>query len=161
MRNLYIVILIIGLLASCNSKNQISKNLSLPGYWDKDEVIEFSIPQLDSLKKYDLFIHLRNTNEYRFNNLFLIVSMKFPHGKMITDTLEYKMANPDGTWLGHGIGSLKENKLWYKEKVTFFEKGEYKISISHAVRNNGDVDGVTKLEGVTDVGISIVESTNN
>lgn len=157
----HIVIMIIGLLVSCNSKNQFTENHSLPGYWDKDEIIEFTIPQLDSLKKYDLFINIRNTNEYRFNNLFLIVSMNFPHGKIITDTLEYKMANPDGTWLGNGIGSLKENKLWYKEDVSFFEKGEYIISISHAVRNNGDVGGVTKLEGITDLGLSVEENTTN
>ncbi len=160
MNRTYSVLWILIFFISCTTNDQISKNRSMPGYWDKDEVVEFTIPQMDTLKKYDLFINIRNTNDYRFNNLFLIVSLEFPHGKTITDTLEYRMASPDGKWLGKGLGSVKDNKLWYKEGVSFFENGEYKISIRHAVRNNGELDGVTQLEGITDVGISIEENTN-
>jgi gliding motility-associated lipoprotein GldH len=85
--------------------------------------------------------------------------MNFPHGKTIADTLEYRMANPDGSWMGQGIGNVKENKLWYKEQVQFFEEGNYTVTIGQAMRNNGDVEGVTKLEGITDVGFSIEEAT--
>ena len=150
-------VLVMVLFFSCDSNTVVTESKSLSEIWNKNETIEFSIPQLDSLKKYDLFVNLRNTNDYRFNNIFLIVSMEFPHGKTITDTLEYKMANPDGAWLGTGIGNIKENKLWYKENVSFLEKGDYKIRINHAVRNNGNVEGVTNLEGITDVGYSVEE----
>jgi gliding motility-associated lipoprotein GldH len=85
--------------------------------------------------------------------------MHFPHGKIVTDTLEYKMANPDGTWLGNGISNIKDNKLWYKEQVSFKEKGIYKVSIKHAVRNNGAIEGVKNLEGITDIGFSVEEVT--
>ena len=148
------------LLVGCSSDVVVSETRSIQGSWDKDNVIEFTIPQLDSVQEYNMFLNIRNTNEYRFNNLFLIVSMEFPHGKTVTDTLEYRMANPDGTWLGTGIGNVKENKLWYKENVGFFESGNYILHIGHAVRNNGDVDGVTQLEGITDVGYSIEAAGN-
>jgi len=157
MFKILIPILLISFLSSCNSNTVFSETESLPGYWDKDRKVEFTIPELDSSKKYDLFLHLRNTNEYKFNNLFLIVSMTFPNGKTVIDTLEYRMANPDGTWLGRGIGNVKENKLWYKENVSFFENGNYNISITHANRNNGDIDGVSNLNGIVDVGYSIEE----
>ncbi len=130
----------------------------MDGFWGQDKTVEFKIPQLDSLKKYNLFLNIRNSNEYKFNNIFLIVSMNFPHGKTVTDTLEYRMANPDGSWMGQGIGNVKENKLWYKENVSFFEDGIYSITIGQAMRNNGAVEGVTKLEGITDVGFSIEET---
>ena len=145
------------LFISCDSNIVISKNKSLSGSWNKNEVLHFSIAQLDTLKAYNVFINLRNTNDYKYNNIFLIVSMQFPHGKTVTDTLEYKMANPDGSWMGKGIGNVKENKLWYKEGVSFLEKGTYGLSIKHAVRNNANVEGVTNLEGITDVGFSIEE----
>jgi len=148
-------LLVMVLFFSCDSNTVVSESKSLSGIWNKNETIEFTMPQLDSLKKYNLFLNLRNTNDYRFNNIFLIISMEFPHGKTITDTLEYKMAYPDGTWLGAGIGNIKENKLWYKENVSFLEKGDYKIRINHAVRNNGTIEGVTELEGITDVGYSV------
>lgn len=148
----------ITLFVACDSNIVVSKNKTVSGVWNKEEVINFEIPELDSLKTYNVFVNIRNTNNYRYSNIFLIVEMNFPHGKVITDTLEYKMANPDGTWLGTGIGSVKENKLWYKENVSFHEEGNYKINISQAVRNNGNVEGVTNLEGITDIGFSIEES---
>jgi len=150
---------VIALFISCDSRTVVSKNSSISGSWNKNEIVSFEIPQLDSLKKYNLFVNIRNTNDYKYNNIFLIVTMNFPHGKGITDTLEYKMAKPDGTWLGAGIGSVKENKLWYKENVSFLEEGNYKINIQHAVRNNGTIEGVTNLEGITDIGFSIEENT--
>src|SRR5690606_39120072 len=113
---------------------------------------------LDSLKKYNLFLNIRNTNEYKYNNIFLIVSMNFPHDKTVTDTLEYRRTNPDGSRMGQGIGNVKENKLWYKEHVQFLEEGNYTVDIAQAMRNNGAVEGVTKLEGITDVGFSVEEA---
>ena len=149
---------LIVVLASCTNDIVVSESKSLPGYWDKEEQLEFQIPQLDTLKKYNIFLNLRNTNDYPFNNLFLIVSMEFPHGKTLVDTLEYRMAHPNGEWMGEGIGNVKENKLWYKENVSFFEQGNYNITITHAVRNNGEVEGVSRLQGITDVGYSIEEA---
>lgn len=140
---------------SCSSSTVESDSWSLPGVWDEKEQIAFKIENVDTLSPYNVFINIRNTNNYRYNNLFLITSLEHPNGKVITDTLEYRMANPDGSWLGTGIGSVKENKLWYKEKLNFSESGTYTLYIDHAVRNNGEVDGVTKLEGITDVGYSI------
>lgn len=142
---------------SCDSGVVVHENKELAGSWNKNEVIEFTIPRLDSLKNYNLFIHIRNTNEYKYNNIFLITTMKFPHGKQIIDTLEYRMANADGSWLGQGIGSVKDNKLWYKEGILFAENGDYNITITHAVRNNGNVEGVSELEGIIDVGYSVEE----
>lgn len=147
------------LIISCEPNTPFSKNKSLSGVWNKEDVIEFDLPQLDSLKTYNLFVNLRNTNDYKYNNVFLIIVMNFPHGKIVTDTLEYKMANPDGTWLGNGISSVKDNKLWYKESVSFKEKGIYTVSVKHAVRNNGTIEGVTNLKGITDIGFSVEEIT--
>lgn len=148
-------------LCSCDSKWIFSESRAMDGHWDANEVIEFKLPEMDSLKNYNLFINLRNTNDYKYNNIFLIVSMNFPHGKTVTDTLEYRMANPDGSWLGQGVGNIKDNKLWYKENVRFFEEGQYTVDIAHAMRNNGKVEGVKKLEGITDVGFSIEETSKS
>ena len=155
MRNFLIVFGIFLLCVSCDTDTVVSGNQNISGGWDVDQPAVFEIPQLDSLRTYNMFLNVRNTNDYKFNNLFLIVRMDFPHGKVVTDTLEYRMAHPDGTWMGQGIGSVKENKLWYKEGIRFAETGNYNITITHAVRNNGAVEGVKNLEGITDVGYSI------
>ena len=159
MPKLFLLFLFIGMCVSCDSNIVVSEMKSLPGYWGQNEKLEFVIPELDSLKTYHVFFHVRNTNEYPYNNIYIIANMQFPHGKTVTDTLEYRMAAPDGTWLGTGIGEVKESKLWYKENVSFFEKGNYILTVSQAVRNNGEVSGVSQLKGITEVGYSIEEAT--
>jgi gliding motility-associated lipoprotein GldH len=128
------------------------------GRWNKDSVAKFSFQELDTLQKYNMFINLRNDGTYPYSNLFLIAELKFPNGDVVRDTLEYEMAKPDGQWLGTGYGSLKENKLWYKENVVFPSSGVYTLEISHAMRKNGQVDGIVELEGITDVGYLIEKS---
>ena len=57
--------------------------------------------------------------------------------------------------MGKGFGSVFENKLWYKENIVFSTPGVYKIELSHAMRQNGKVDGIDNLIGITDVGIEV------
>jgi len=142
-------------LVSCDSKSVFDDYETVPEVWNKDKVISFKVSPPDSTNTYNLFVNLRNTSAYKYNNLFLIVEMNFPHGKKIVDTLEYKMTKPNGEFLGTGMSSVKENKLSYKEGVVFNEKGEYTVSIQHAMRENGTVNGIANLEGVTDIGFRI------
>lgn len=145
----------------CDEHHVFDKYQSVPNKWDKDSVISFKITPPDSTEAYNLFVNLRNTNAYKYNNLFLIVEMVFPHGKTVKDTLEYRMAEPSGKLLGTGFTDVKENKLWYKEQVVFNETGEYTVNIQHAMRESGKVNGVKELEGVTDVGFRIESITNS
>ncbi len=160
MRNVLAYFFLIISLVSCNNDIVVSDSKALSGVWDKAEVVEFTIPTMDSLQQYNMFLHIRNTNDYKYSNLFIIAAITFPHGKTVTDTLEYRMANPDGSWIGEGIGNVKENKLWYKENIRFFEEGNYTLSLMQAVRNNGSVEGVTQLDGITDVGYSIEKANS-
>jgi len=151
------------ILVSCDSNRIFDEYKSIPSSWNKDDIISFKVTPPDSIKNYNLFVNLRNTNTYKYNNLFLIVEMVFPHGKIMKDTLEYRMAEPSGAFLGTGSTDVKENKLWYKghdSKFIFKELGVYTINIQHAMRENGKVNGVKELEGITDVGFRI-ESINN
>ena len=100
-------------------------------------------------------INIRNNKNYEFSSLFLIAKIEFPNGFQVVDTLEYEMTDSEGNWLGTGFTELKENKLFYKEKVVFSEKGDYKFNIQHATRSIRDIEGKNPLNGVTDVGLSI------
>ncbi len=152
-------ILIFFSLISCDQKRVFDDYQSVGKSWHKDSIISFDLPQLDSKKTYNLYVNIRNNNDYPFNNLFLIVSLEQPNKQVKVDTLEYQMTNPDGTLLGEGFTDIKENKLFYKDKVSFTQKGLYKIHIKHALRQTGKIEGVTSLDGISDVGFRI-ESTD-
>ncbi len=151
--------LMIVTFSSCDRNRVFDDYKPIKG-WNKDSAVTFQLNNIDSSKVYDLFINVRNTNEYQYSNLFLIAEIKFPQGKVISDTLEYEMTKPNGEWLGTGFGDVKESKLWYKEDVRFDEPGEYKVTIQQAMRRNGEVDGIQVLEGITHVGFRIENSDN-
>ena len=123
--------------------------------WHKDSIINFVYHSTDTIRKNNIFITLRNNKDYEFSNLFLIVGIQFPNNYQIVDTLEYEMTSPEGRFLGSGISDIKENKLEYKTNVTFSLKGDYNISIQQAMRKTRDVEGLSYLGGITDVGVQI------
>jgi len=153
------LIMSIVLFSSCDKKRVYDEYESLRG-WHKDSLVNFKLNNIDSTKVYNLFINVRNNKDYQYSNLYLITEIKFPQGKVISDTLEYDMTKPNGEWLGTGFGDVKENKLWYKENVKFEESGQYEVIIQQAMRKNGEVDGIQELEGITDVGFRIEKSDN-
>ncbi|MEH6407678.1 MAG: gliding motility lipoprotein GldH [Leeuwenhoekiella sp.] len=150
--------LIIVFFSSCDEEGVYHSYEEIPEAWQKDSAVVFKVNKLDTIQPYNVFITLRNDNDFAFSNLFLITQMQFPHGKTISDTLEYTMARPDGTWLGTGFNDVKENKLWYKESVIFNESGTYTFKVRQAMRHNGDVEPVTNLKGIKDVGLRIEKS---
>ena len=125
------------------------------GKWAKDQPMEFSFSDLDATQGYNMYITLRNDEQYPYSNLFLIAEMTGPDGTSERDTLEYEMADASGNWMGTGYGSVKENKLWYRENIVFPDSGVYTVTVSHAMRKNGSVEGILELPGVLDVGLQI------
>ena len=154
LRSSFALFLIAIVLISCDKKRVFDEYHSVGKSWSKDTIVSFELPKMDIAKSYSLFLNVRDNNDYPFNNLFVIVSMEQPDKVTKIDTLQYQMANPDGTLLGNGFTDVKENKLVYKEHVKF-KPGVYKVHIRQAVRQTGKVTGVEKLDGITEVGFRI------
>ena len=146
------------LVNSCDKRSIFDQYTAVGNAWHKDSIISFELPKLDPKKSFNMYVNVRDNDNYPFNNLFLIVSLEQPNHQIKVDTLEYQMTNPDGTLLGDGFSDIKENKLFYKNKVNFTQKGIYKIHIKQANRQTGKIDGVSLLQGISDVGFRI-EST--
>ncbi|MGB5383705.1 MAG: gliding motility lipoprotein GldH [Lutimonas sp.] len=123
--------------------------------WQKDSVFNFVYEAKDTLSKNNIYVNLRNNKSYEYSNLFLIVGIDFPNNYQIIDTLEYEMTTPEGRFLGTGISDVLENKLEYKTNVNFPVSGNYTIHVQHAMRKSQEIEGLTYLNGVTDVGIKI------
>ncbi|WP_291114855.1 gliding motility lipoprotein GldH [Flavobacterium sp. UBA6135] len=155
LKSSFALILLFILVASCDKKRVFDRYDSVGKKWHKDSIITFSFEQKDTVALHNLFLNLRNNKNYPYSNLFLIVELEDPNQKTVVDTLEYIMANPDGTLLGSGFSDTKENKLYYKEKYQFKKPGNYTVRIQHAVRNSGKINGVETLEGILDVGFRI------
>jgi gliding motility-associated lipoprotein GldH len=154
-KNSLFFVLLLTLFTSCDKKRLFDKYQKVDGVWHKDSIASFVYETNDTVSPKHLFINIRNNKNYPFRNLFLIVEMQQPNKKIVIDTLEYEMANSDGSLLGKGVTDTKENKLFYKENFVFPKVGKYYINIQHAVRKSGKIEGVELLEGITDVGLRI------
>lgn len=153
IKNSCILFSVVLLLLACDKKRVFDEYKTVGNGWNKDSIVSFDLPVLDSTQQYNLFVNLRANDDYKYNNIFLIVAMEQKNGFTKVDTLEYQMANPDGTILGNGFSDLKESKLFYKEKIKC--NGQFKVYIKQALRENGKVPGVSNLDGITDVGFRI------
>ena len=156
------VLLFVFVAFSCQQNKAFDRYTSISDRWDKQQVISYDFIAPDTINPYNLFINLRTTTAYKFSNLFLIVELDYPNGKVTKDTLEYLMAKPNGELLGSGFTSVKEHKLAFKgydHPFVFSEEGTYKVQVQQAMRHRGEPNGVAQLEGIIDVGFSI-ESPN-
>lgn len=143
-------------IVSCDEKRVFDEYKAIPNAkWNSQEKMMFSFQVKDTLAKQNLFINLRNNNDYEFSNLFLITQMDFPNGHKIIDTLEYDMTDKTGRFLGSGFSETKENKLFYKENIAFPTVGNYTFFVSQAMRKNGEAEGVKHLNGITEIGFRI------
>ncbi len=130
------------------------------GSWEKNNSIQFLFQVTDTISVNNLFLNIRNNNNYKYSNLYLITKISFPNGNKIIDTLQYEMADKTGKFLGSGFSEIKENKLFYKENIRFPSSGNYTLSISQAMRKNGETVGIESLNGITDIGFRIEKSNN-
>ncbi len=159
-KKLFFILFLLVFASSCNDGKTVYSEYrpTENGSWSKDNTMEFSFSDMDTINAHNLYINIRNDNMFPYSNLFLIAELNYPNGETVKDTLGYEMALPDGQWMGKGYGSIKENKLWYKENIVFPISGVYTVQLSHAMRKNGNVDGVMDLMGIIDVGFQIEKS---
>ena len=134
---------------SCKSKSIYDNVYDIQrGEWQKNQVVKFDVPIVDTIHGYNLFFEIRNTNEYSYSNLFLFVTTTSPNKATKKDTIEITLADEKGKWLGHGLGGIRSNELMFKNNIRFPVPGFYKVEIAQGMRD--DV-----LRGIIDVGLKI------
>lgn len=157
LKSKFLILLLISILMiSCNDITEFNQYKAVENSsWKSGEKINFTFEVKDTILPKNLFINIRNNSDYEFSNLYLITTLKFPNNSLVIDTLQYEMADASGMFLGNGFSEIKENKLFYKERKVFPISGNYALTIRHAMRKNGEMKAVEKLDGVQDVGFSI------
>ncbi len=162
MRKFLILIAVSVIIVSCSNSKVFDQYKPIANaQWHKDSIINFKFSPTDTLSRNNIYVNLRNNNDYQYSNLFLIIGIDFPDNTSVIDTLEYEMTDVEGKFLGTGFTDLKENLLEYKTNVIFPKSGEYNINVQQAMRKSGDVDGITNLNGITDIGLSIEKTQTN
>ena len=78
----------------------------------------------------------------------MLIHQKAPGTKTITERKEFRLAYPDGEWLGSGSGNLYSYQILFKEKYKFLKAGTYIFVFEQNMRDN-------PLREVSDVGLRV------
>ncbi|HEY0899717.1 MAG TPA: gliding motility lipoprotein GldH [Sphingobacteriaceae bacterium] len=137
-------------LTSCGNSNAIvDTNQEIKGRnWSYISRVKVPVQIENTGVDYSIWINLRHTSEYKYSNIFLLVHQTGPDGKRKTERKEFKLAKPDGEWLGSGSGNLYSYQLLYKENYRFPAKGKYVFELEQNMRDN-------PLKNISDVGLRV------
>ena len=145
----YISIGLLFMLAGCSEPPYFEEMKTLEeSEWRANEPVAFTFEVSDTEQPYDLLLNLRHTEAYPFSNLYLFMTLKFPNGKESTDTLECRLADERGMWLGRTPGDLVDHRILLNNRAIFPLEGEYEVAITQAMR-------VDPLPEVLDVGFAL------
>ncbi|MGE9516168.1 MAG: gliding motility lipoprotein GldH [Solitalea-like symbiont of Tyrophagus putrescentiae] len=138
----------------CSDKNIImNKHHNIAEFkWYFTDKIIFTTNIEDTAIKYKTNIYIRHTNNYKYSNLFFLVTTVSPSNNKQTYRCEYPLANKDGLWYGSNTSNLYTVSLPIEQLSHFNEPGTWKFIIEQNMRDD------TLLE-VTDVGIIIKKDT--
>ncbi len=139
----FVLLLIISqLLNSCTTTNVFEKNVPIPGHkWESSfqPKIEFDIT--DTTSTYNVYMVLRHTNEYNYNNLWVKSSVKEPGStEWKTGQYDLLLANNDKGWLGTGMDDIFEHRILIQPQTKFKKSGKYEYSIQQIMREDPLLD---------------------
>ncbi len=155
IRNIVLLLLLISFAVSCTNQDELFYQFKSTesSNWNKDKLFDFAVEVSDTSGIYDVFVEIRNTDQYKFRNLWLFVSNKTPEGNSKKDTINCELADMYGKWYGKGSNHYTL-VLPLDQNIRFRIPGTYIYSVRQGMREEN-------LKGITDVGLRIAKHTNN
>lgn len=136
--------------AACHSSAIFEKYEELPEEtWSRYNILEFRTAIPDS-GLYHITLCLRHTTDYEMANLWCFLSTRSRARQELKDTVNLKIAEPDGRWLGRG-NHLKTLEQTIHKNPVYLPKGEIIFRLEQGMR-------MEEMKGVKDVGIRITKA---
>jgi len=137
-------------ISSCKPADVYEKNTVIPGYaWTGGFSATGSFSIRDTVSAYNLYLVLRHTDAYRYNNIWLDISLAGPGDSAFTQRTDIQLGSDANGWEGTGMNDIWEiRKLLTGEPMRFKRTGKYNYSIRQVMRDD-------PLKHVMSVGLRI------
>jgi len=144
-----LLIILCIMLTACEQSRVYDKNHSILGAgWHYDEPFVFEVSIMDTSVTYNMFVTVRHTDEFLFNNLWISLATTLPDGSNTSEKVNVELSAPDGKWLGNCVDGICYNAYLIQKNFTFPLQGNYTFSMEQDMRTD-------PLTGLLDVGIRI------
>ncbi len=136
-------------LMACDPGRVYEKNepVAVNG-WNYADSREFTVLIPDTLAAYNVFINIRHTTDYDYNNLWIKMQTLLPDSTVLYDKVELSLADPDGTWHGNCLDGICYTTVLIRSNVHFPLAGYHTFRILQDMR-------VDPLPDILDVGIRV------
>jgi gliding motility-associated lipoprotein GldH len=139
-------------LASCTQLDLFEKVVAIPKKeWKSSFKPSFTFSISDTTAAYQLFLILRHTDQYNYNNLWVNVYRKKPNGQVSKVAYELPLAGKEG-WTASGMDDIYEHRIplapQANDSFYFDQKGRYTFTLEHLMRED-------PLQNVMNVGLRI------
>lgn len=139
---------------SCTSNHLVDVNQSVTdNNWLYAKSLKTKFEIKDTTALYGLSFKIRNTVDYRYSNIYVLVRLK-GQGINKTTRFQFQMADSNGQWTGKGSGDLFMNTFTLFKDFRFPKSGIYEFEIEQNMRDN-------PLTGISDVGLTISPLSKN
>ncbi|MEP6595479.1 MAG: gliding motility lipoprotein GldH [Ginsengibacter sp.] len=150
MKHLAFIIIILISLVACSHIDVYEKTAAIPSQaWYYNYIPSFSFTITDTLAVYNIYIVLRHTDAYEYNNIWLRLGTQAPGSDIHFQNLDIVLGSDAKGWEGHGTDDIFEvRKNITRGPVPFKKSGTHTFAINQIMREN-------PLKHVLNVGIRV------
>jgi len=125
--------------SGCNwTTGVFEKNQDFKGHeWASSVKPDIAFEISDTLSLYNIYIVLRHSDAYHFNNIFIRATVKEP-GELKGRTGDYdlQLATNGKGWIGTAMDDIYETRLLIQPKTRFGKAGIYHIILEQLMRED-------------------------
>lgn len=138
------------LFISCAKVGVFEKTAPIPSQsWSYDNKPSFTFEITDTTAAYNIYIVLRHTDAYNYNNIWLAVGSQAPGDTLRSQNINLELGNDAKGWEGNGMDDIFEvRKGITPGPVPFKKPGTYTFTIAQIMREN-------PLKHILNVGIRV------
>jgi gliding motility-associated lipoprotein GldH len=126
-------------LSGCNwTTGVFEKNLNFDNHeWPSSLKPAIGFEITDTVSSYNIYIVLRHTDAYHFNNIYIRASVKEP-GDTKGKTADYdlQLATNGKGWIGTAMDDIYDARLLIQAKTKFRKPGVYQITLEQLMRED-------------------------
>jgi gliding motility-associated lipoprotein GldH len=149
--------LFLSFIYSCSLTTDVfEKNVAIPRQeWSSSYKPEIDINIKDTTALYNIYIAIRHSDAYNFNNIWIRASVEQP-GDAVKKSRQYDLplASNEKGWFGTAMDDIYETRILIQPQTRFTKAGNYHFTLEQVMRED-------PLKHVLNVGIRIEKTIGN
>lgn len=133
---------------SCNTIDVYEQTTTFAKHeWSSKQKPTFHFTVSDTTSLYNVFFVIRHEDAYKYNNIWVNLSMKGPADSVMVRR-EFILGNNQQGWLGSGMDDIFEQRIPFNAKPAQLTKGTYTFTMQQDMRED-------PLDNIVNVGIRV------